>query len=103
MVRAHSWFYISAAFVLSAAASTTPQVIISPSTTSVRAGATRHFTARLKNSSGVAVWAVNGTVGGSADVGTITDGGLYVAPLQDPGMPITVRATMGMPPIFAEA
>jgi hypothetical protein len=102
MVRATSWFYISLAFVLPVASAAAP-VTVSPSKTSVRAGATKQFTAKLQGVSGDVAWTVNGVAGGNATVGTISATGLYTAPLVNPATPLTVRATAGTPPVFADA
>jgi len=58
-------------------------VSVSPATATVLAGATRQFTADLKNTSQGATWRVNGIPGGDETVGTILNG-LYTAPLSPP-------------------
>src|SRR6202049_1296932 len=102
MVRTTFLFYISTAFVLRAA-NATPSVTVSPATASVRAGATKQFTAGLHGVSGPVSWTVNGTAGGNPSVGTISATGLFTAPVANPGTALTIRATAGNPPIFAEA
>src|ERR1700736_534663 len=102
MVRTTLLFYISTAFVLHAATAT-PSVTVSPTTVSVRAGSTKLFTAVLHGVSGPISWTVNGTAGGNATVGTISATGLFTAPLANPGTALTIRATAGNPPVFAEA
>jgi uncharacterized protein (DUF1800 family) len=58
------------------------KVTTSPSTVTLRGGATRTFTASVTNSNTNTVnWTVNGVVGGNATVGTITTAGLFTAPL----------------------
>src|ERR1700730_5865793 len=102
MVRTTFLLYISAAFVLRAA-TPTPSITVSPTTASVRAGATKKFNPGPSNVSGSASWTVNGTAGGNATVGTVSATGLYTAPLANPGTTLTIRATAGNPPMFAEA
>jgi len=102
MVRATFLLYISTRLVLFATTAT-PSVTVSPTTASVRAGATKQFTAGLHNVSGPAAWTVNGTAGGNATVGTISATGLYTAPLVNPGATVKIRATAGNPAVFAEA
>ena len=69
-------------------------VDVSPSTASVIITQTQQFTATVGNTSDKTVkWSVNGTAGGSATVGTISDAGLYTAPASLPGSgQITVTA-----------
>lgn len=56
-------------------------ITISPTTTSVRVGRTRQFTATVTNTTNTAVtWMVNGITGGNSTVGTISSSGLYRAP-----------------------
>jgi uncharacterized protein (DUF1800 family) len=102
MVRVNTWFYIASALVLPWAATAAP-VTVAPSKTSVRAGASKQFTAKLKNVTGTIVWAVNGVAGGNATLGTISEAGLYTAPPVNPGIALMIRATIGTPPVFGEA
>jgi uncharacterized protein (DUF1800 family) len=102
MVRPTSLLYIQFAFVLAANAAT-PSVAISPATVSIRAGSAKQFTAGLHGVTGPAAWTVNGVAGGNATIGTISETGLYTAPLANPGTTVTIRATAGNPPLFAEA
>jgi uncharacterized protein (DUF1800 family) len=102
MVRATSWFYISIGLVLATAATAAP-VTVSPSKTSVRGGASKQFAADLTGVNGTIDWAVNGVSGGNGTLGTISTTGLYVAPSANPGTPLTIRATVGTPPVFGEA
>lgn len=56
-------------------------VSVSPTTSSLQAGATQQFNASVTGTTNTAVsWLVNGVLGGSSTVGTITTGGLYTAP-----------------------
>jgi hypothetical protein len=81
--------------------STTPStpasvsVVVSPTTANIRAGDSFPFTATVSGSSNTAVtWAVNGTVGGSATLGTISSTGNYSAPASLPNPnTVTVSAT----------
>jgi uncharacterized protein (DUF1800 family) len=55
---------------------------ISPTTATVRGGASRTFYASVKNTNTTGVdWVVNGIVGGNATVGTITTAGVFTGPL----------------------
>lgn len=65
----------------SSTTTTTVAVTISPTTASVAGGGTQQFTATVTGSTNTAVtWAVSGTPGGNANVGTISTTGLYTAP-----------------------
>jgi hypothetical protein len=70
-------------------------VSISPVSASVRLGRTRQFTATVTNTSNQAVtWKVNGILGGNSIVGTVSSGGLYLAPSRLPSTSsVTVTAT----------
>ncbi len=70
-------------------------VSVSPVTASVAIGQTQQFSATVTGTTNTAVtWEVNGTVGGSAAVGTITTSGLYTAPAAVPSNPtVSVTAT----------
>ena len=58
-------------------------VVVSPSVTSVQAGASHAFSVTVSNTQNTAVtWAVDGSGGGNANVGTISATGLYTAPVQ---------------------
>lgn len=63
---------------------TTPppiSVSVSPASANVAPGGPQQFTASVANASSAAVtWEVNGVAGGTATTGTITSGGLYIAP-----------------------
>src|SRR5579872_2043014 len=60
-------------------------VSVTPSSASVRAGATQTFTATVSGSSNTSVsWQVNAVAGGSASVGTINSSGVYTAPASVP-------------------
>jgi hypothetical protein len=60
---------------------------ISPTTASVKLGATQQFTGYSVGSTNNSLtWQVNGVAGGSTASGTITSGGLYTAPS---AMPVT--------------
>jgi len=69
-------------------------VAIAPLSASVQMGHTQSFTATVANSANTAVtWSVNGTVGGSAVVGTVTSAGLYTAPSAAPSSSNVVSVT----------
>lgn len=69
-------------------------VSISPTNAAVQYGTYRVFSATVLNTTNLGViWSVNGTVGGSATVGTITATGVYTAPTAPPGSStVTVQA-----------
>ena len=67
---------------------------VTPSSATVRAGATQSLSAAITGSSNTAVtWQVNGVAGGNTATGTISASGLYTAPnsVPNPNM-VTVRA-----------
>ena len=69
-------------------------VILSPTSITIFLGATQQFTVTVSNTSNTAVtWSVNGIVGGDAQVGFITNTGLYTAPQNLPTGSVTVTAT----------
>jgi hypothetical protein len=70
-------------------------VVVSPTSANIRAGDTFLFAASVSGTSNTSVtWSVNGTVGGTATLGTITSTGSYTAPFTLPSPnTITVRAT----------
>jgi len=72
----------------------TISVTVSPSSTSVRAGASGTFSAAVTGTSNTAVtWYVNDTAGGSASLGTIDTSGKYTAPVTVPNPnSVTVKA-----------
>jgi len=59
---------------------TTAALAISPAAVSVHAGTTQKFQAMMNGSSANVTWAVDGTPGGMASVGTISATGVYSAP-----------------------
>ena len=69
-------------------------ISVIPPSISVRTGTSEQFRAEVTGSVDVAVsWWVNGLDGGSASLGTITQDGLYTAPMQaQTGMRVTVMA-----------
>jgi hypothetical protein len=70
-------------------------ITISPTSATVRVRQTRQFTATVSNTSNKSViWKVNGTVGGTSSIGTISTSGLYRAPNTVPNpAAVTVSAT----------
>ena len=102
MVRqtTQSWFLTL--LVLPALAAT-PPVTISPSKLTIRGGQAHQFSADLTAANGPIVWSVNGVVGGNSSVGTITNIGLFTAPIANPGGPLTVRAAVSSPVASADA
>lgn len=57
------------------------RVTISPTTATIATGDVLAFTATVTGSTNTAVtWAVNGTIGGSSSIGTISTSGVYTAP-----------------------
>ena len=68
-------------------------VTISPTKATLAAGGTQQFQATVTGSSNTAVqWQVNGIVGGNSQVGTISAGGLYTAPMPAAPLQVTVTA-----------
>jgi hypothetical protein len=69
-------------------------IAVSPASATVRAGATKSFSATVTGSTNTSVtWQVNGVAGGSAAAGTISSSGLYSAPNTVPvSNAVTVRA-----------
>lgn len=81
-------------------------VAISPRTSTVQLGNSKNFSATVTGNANTTVtWSVNGTIGGSATVGTITAAGVYTAPSVMPSpASVTVRATSAASPAsFAQA
>jgi hypothetical protein len=70
-------------------------VVITPTKTSVRAGATKQFSVQLNGVNGPVIWSVNGVTGGNTGVGTVSGVGLFTAPAADPRAPLTVGASVG--------
>jgi hypothetical protein len=67
-----------------------PVVAVSPVSAIIAAGGQQQFTANVTNALTQAVtWQVNGISGGNAAVGTISNAGLYIAPLAQTGVTIT--------------
>lgn len=84
----------------------TVSVAITPTSATIDLGATRTFTATVTGTANTAVtWSVNGILGGSPVLGTISPAGLYAAPAILPAHPtVTVRAASAVvPTAFAEA
>lgn len=71
----------------------TVAISINPTSAAMLTGATQQFTATVTGSANTAVtWQVNSTTGGNATVGTISNAGLYTAPVAVPATPVTVTA-----------
>lgn len=79
-----------------AGSSSSPSISVTPTQATVNILATQQFTATVENSGAAAVdWSVNGTAGGDSTVGTISDAGLYTAPVDVPNPAnVTVEATI---------
>jgi hypothetical protein len=72
-----------------------PAIALTPNTGALAPGGTLQFAAFMGGVSTAAVtWSVNGTVGGSGTVGTISAGGLYTAPQVSSALLATVQATL---------
>jgi hypothetical protein len=86
---------VSATAVLSQPVTPIVSVSIAPAGATVAVGKSQQFTATVTGALNTAVaWSVNGIVGGSAAVGTVTTAGLYTAPATVPAStPITLTAT----------
>jgi hypothetical protein len=71
-----------------------PSVTVSGAPQTLLTGASAQLAAQVTGTSGGVTWSVDGVPGGNATVGTITAGGLYVAPATVPASgSVTVRAT----------
>lgn len=71
-------------------------VTVSPAALAIPAGTSATFSATASGNPVTPTWEVNGAVGGSASVGTITTGGVYTAPLTPPsGGSVTITAVNG--------
>jgi uncharacterized protein (DUF1800 family) len=69
-------------------------VAIYPSPSDITPGSTKQFTIYNTTSGTGVTWSVNGITGGSSMVGTVTQGGLYTAPMSVPASNVvTVTAT----------
>ncbi|MEQ8841937.1 MAG: lysyl oxidase family protein [Acidimicrobiales bacterium] len=79
----------------------TPSVQISGAPASLIAGTSASLSAAVANAPSAVTWSVDGVVGGNATVGTITAGGLFIAPSSVPaGGDVTVRATLAADPSY---
>ncbi|MBV9182769.1 MAG: Ig-like domain-containing protein, partial [Acidobacteria bacterium] len=68
-------------------------VSISPTSTSLQFGQSQQFSATVSGTSSTGVsWAVDGTLGGNATLGTISSAGLYTAPAAGASTTVTVTA-----------
>jgi hypothetical protein len=77
-------------------ATTTITVVLSPASITMKISNQKQFVATVSGTTNTAVtWKVNGIVGGNSTVGTITAGGLYIAPKTVPttGLSVVVSAT----------
>jgi hypothetical protein len=71
-------------------------VTVSPAALAVPAGTIANFAATVSGSPVTPTWEVNGVAGGNATSGTITAGGIYIAPLTPPsGGSVTITAVSG--------
>ncbi|HEY7855530.1 MAG TPA: hypothetical protein VIC32_03730 [Terriglobales bacterium] len=75
-------------------------VSVAPATATVATGGSQTFTATVTGTTNLAVtWAVNGTAGGNATLGTIDKNGVYTAPATIPSPAVvTVSATSAADP-----
>lgn len=87
------------------AASAYGQIEVYHKTASVEIGATRQFSAYVPLSPNTVVWSVNGITGGNSTVGTVSQTGLYQAPVTAPvSNVVALRATStAFPTKFGEA
>ena len=65
------------------------QLVVSPSSATVRGGDTQPFTAQIDGAATAVSWSVNGVAGGNASVGMISAAGAYTAP-EFPPSPNTI-------------
>jgi len=74
-------------------ANNSTSVTISPASANLLSGGAQQFQARVTGPSGPAVqWQVNNVTGGSPQTGTISTAGLYMAPVTNVAMQVTVAA-----------
>jgi len=79
----------------------TPSVEISGAPASLIAGTSASLTATVSNAPNGVTWSVDGVIGGNSTVGTVSTGGLYIAPGSVPsGGDVTVRATLDSDPSY---
>ena len=84
----------SASASVSVSAPLTESISLSPTSTSLATGTSQQFTANVSGASNTAVtWQVDGATGGTAVTGTISNSGLYTAPVVLPS-PATVTVTV---------
>ncbi len=77
--------------IVSGSSTVTVTVSTSPTVTEVYTGATQTFAANVTSATNTAVnWQVNGALGGTAAVGTISTSGAYSAPASVPASPTVV-------------
>jgi len=85
--KGYAWFFVGLAlwcFGCSSGYTPPPQITVSvsPKRAAVTTGQTQTFVASVTGSSNTSVtWEVDGTVGGSASVGTVSAGGVYTPPV----------------------
>lgn len=72
-------------------------ITIAPAVVAVRSASAQQFTATVGATSGPVVWSVNGVVGGNAVLGTVTSSGLFTASVFNPGVPLSVTASINNP------
>ena len=84
----------SASASISIVANASPVAVsISPTSAVVQGNMTQQFTAQIAGTSNTSVkWLVNGTIGGSGTLGTISSNGLYMAPPCPASGTVTVTA-----------
>src|SRR5579864_9369621 len=69
------------------------KISISPSSSTLQLGKSLQFSSSVSGTSDTSVnWLVSGTIGGSSATGTISQSGLYTAPLALPSGTITITA-----------
>ncbi len=79
-------------------------IVVTPSQATLPAGASLTMAASVTGlASNQVTWSVNGIVGGSSAFGHISQQGVYVAPLIDPGTAITVTAASAVYNSFSGA
>ncbi len=72
-------------------------ITVSPAVAGVRAGNTLQLTATTQGTNGPVFWAVNGVPGGDVLLGTVSSSGLYTAPAANPGVSLSVTASITNP------
>jgi hypothetical protein len=75
-------------------------VAVTPQSAVLMDGQAAQFTAKVTGDASGVTWAVNGTPGGSATVGTVDSSGKYAAPAAISNATVTVSAASKLDPLL---